>query len=345
MPMAMTLLAPWHAALAGASIPSPSQGVWYLGPLPVRGYALCILTGVFLAVWWGERRYQAAGGAKEVVTDLALVAVPVGIVGARIYHVLTSPDAYFGPEGSLANIPLIWHGGIGIWGGIAAGAAACALMLRRRGLRVAPFADALAPGVLAAQAVGRFGNWFNQELFGGPTNLPWGLEIDDAHLPAGYASGTLFHPTFLYEALWNVGGVLALLWLGRRLKAGGGATGGRIMWAYLMVYTAGRAWIEMLRVDEAQVVGGLRLNVWTSLLVFAVGLAGYVWTTRRGPDDAVPAVAAGTGHEPRELTEEGTEAETGKAAETAPEAEAQAVAGPGATARPQAGGREPSTTP
>ncbi|SPT52391.1 Prolipoprotein diacylglyceryl transferase [Actinomyces bovis] len=287
MPLSLNMPGMWLATQLGASIPSPSQGVWQIGPFPLRAYALCLLAGIFLAVGWGERRYRAAGGERDTVVDLALLSVPLGIVGARLYHVLTSPDAYFGPEGSLANIPRIWEGGIGIWGGISAGAATCAVLLWRRGLRVAPFADALAPGVLAAQAIGRFGNWFNQELFGGPTTLPWGLEIDDAHLPAGYPSGTLFHPTFLYEALWNAAGVLVLLWLARRLKARDGATGGRIMWAYMMVYTAGRAWIEMLRVDDAQLIAGLRLNVWTSLLVFLAGLLGYIWTSRRGPSDAV----------------------------------------------------------
>lgn len=295
MPTTSLLLAAWASTSLPVSLPSPSKGVWYLGPVPLRAYSLCILAGVFLAVWWGERRYQRVGGAKDTVVDTAIVAVPVGILGARAYHVVTSPEAYFGPEGSLANIPLIWHGGLGIWGGVAAGAAASAWLLRRRGLRAAPFADALAPGLLAAQAVGRFGNWFNQELFGGPTTLPWGLEIDADHLPPGYAPGTLFHPTFLYEALWNVMGVVVLLWLGRRLKARDGAVGGRLMWAYLMVYTAGRVWIEMLRVDEAQLIGGLRLNVWTSLLIFMVGLAGLVVTTRRGPSDAlvIPDTPAG----------------------------------------------------
>ncbi|WP_196716557.1 prolipoprotein diacylglyceryl transferase [Actinomyces trachealis] len=297
------------ATQIGASLPSPSQGVWHLGPIPLRAYSFCLLAGIFLAVGWGERRYQAAGGQRDMVVDLALVSVPLGIVGARIYHVLTSPDAYFGPEGSLANIPRVWEGGIGIWGGIAAGAATCAVLLRRRGLRAAPFADALAPGVLAGQAVGRFGNWFNQELFGGPTTLPWGLEIDDTHLPDGYASGTLFHPTFLYESIWNAGGVLVLLWLARRLKIRDGATGGRLMWAYMMVYTAGRVWIEMLRVDDAQLIAGLRLNVWTSLLVFLAGLAGFIWTSRRGPSDALQRAGSDIGSG----SPEGTDAVAGPA--------------------------------
>ncbi len=273
-------------ALAGqvtASVPSPSRGVWYLGPVPLRAYALCILAGVFVAVWWGGRRYRARGGDQDVVLDVAIVAVPVGIVCARLYHVVTSPEAYFGPAGNLALVPQIWRGGLGIWGGVAGGVAVSAWMLHRRGLRLAPFADAVAPALLVAQAIGRLGNWFNQELFGSPTTLPWGLQVDDAHLPAGYASGTLFHPTFLYEMLWNLAGAGVLVWLGRRLRP----TGGRLMWAYLVVYTAGRVWIEMLRVDDAQMVLGLRLNVWTSVAVFIAGVLGLVWVTRRGPSDAI----------------------------------------------------------
>ena len=270
-----------------ASIPSPARGVWYIGPFPLRAYALCILAGVFVAVWWTDRRYRALGGPRDTALDVALVAVPVGIVGARLYHVVTSPDAYLGPGGDPALIPQIWHGGLGIWGGVAFGVAAGVWMLRRRGLRLGPFFDAAVPTILIAQALGRFGNYFNQELFGGPTTLPWGLEIDRAHLPVGYAPGTLFHPTFLYEALWNAAGAALLVWLGRYLARRDGAVGGRLMWAYLMVYTSGRVWIEVLRVDEAHRVLGLRLNVWTSILVFLLGLIGYIMTSRRHLDDAV----------------------------------------------------------
>ena len=236
-----------------ASIPSPAQGVWHIGPFPLRAYALCILAGVFVAVWWTDRRYRALGGPRDTALDVALVAVPVGIIGARLYHVVTSPDAYFGPGGDPALIPQIWRGGLGIWGGVAFGVIAGIWLLRRRGLRLGPFYDAAAPTILVAQALGRFGNYFNQELFGGPTTLPWGLEIDRAHLPLGYAPGTLFHPTFLYEALWNAAGAALLVWLGCHLARRDGAVGGRLMWAYLMVYTSGRVWIEVLRVDEGQI--------------------------------------------------------------------------------------------
>ena len=281
-------------ASAPASIPSPGQSVWHLGPLPIRAYAICILAGVVLAAWWTDRRYRARGGRAELALDTAMLTVPVGIICARLYHVVTSPDAYFGPNGDLSRIPRVWEGGIGIWGGVAGGLISGALFLRHRGVRLAPFADAVAPALLAAQAIGRFGNWFNQELFGGPTTLPWGLEIDRRHLPVGYAPGTLFHPTFLYEALWSAMGVCALLWLERRLRSSG-ACGGRLLWADLMVYTAGRAWVEHLRIDEAQRVLGLRLNEWTSLVIFVVGLIGFIVVTRRGPSDAIIADGATAG--------------------------------------------------
>ena len=309
-----------------AGIPSPSSGVWYIGPIPVRAYALCILTGVFVAVWWSDRRYRARGGRPEVVLDVAIVAVPAGIVGARLYHVLSSPDDYFGPNGDLSRIPQTWLGGLGIWGGIAGGVLAGVLLLRHRGLRIAPLADAVAPALLVAQAIGRLGNWFNQELYGAPTTLPWGLQIDDAHLPAGsaYPPGTLFHPTFLYEALWNLVGAALLVWIGRRMRARSGVTGGRLLWAYLMIYTAGRVWIEMLRIDEAETVLGLRLNVWTSIVIFLVGAIGLALVSRRTLSDAIerPGRETGKGRSEDDSAEEDSSedvspAEPGTAASTA----------------------------
>ena len=294
--MSTMLPMPVTAALP-AGIPSPSSAVWYLGPIPVRAYALCILAGVFVAVWWSDRRYRARGGRPDLVLDVAIVAVPAGIVGARLYHVVSSPDDYFGPNGDLSRIPQTWQGGLGIWGGIAGGVLAGMLLLRHRGLRVAPLADAVAPTLLVAQAIGRLGNWFNQELYGAPTTLPWGLRIDDAHLPAGstYPPGTLFHPTFLYEALWNLAGAVLLVWIGRRMVARSGATGGRLLWIYLMVYTAGRVWIEMLRIDEAETVLGLRLNVWTSIVIFLVGAIGLALASRRPLSDAIDRPGRGAG--------------------------------------------------
>ena len=311
--MSTMLPMPVTAALP-AGIPSPSSAVWYLGPIPVRAYALCILAGVFVAVWWSDRRYRARGGRPDLVLDVAIVAVPAGIVGARLYHVVSSPDDYFGPNGDLSRIPQTWQGGLGIWGGIAGGVLAGMLLLRHRGLRVAPLADAVAPTLLVAQAIGRLGNWFNQELYGAPTTLPWGLRIDDAHLPAGstYPPGTLFHPTFLYEALWNLAGAVLLVWIGRRMVARSGVTGGRLMWIYLMVYTAGRVWIEMLRIDEAETVLGLRLNVWTSIVIFLVGVIGLALASRRPLSDAIDRPGRGAGKN-RSAVEEDDSAEDGSA--------------------------------
>ena len=311
--MSTMLPMPVTAALP-AGIPSPSSAVWYLGPIPVRAYALCILAGVFVAVWWSDRRYRARGGRPDLVLDVAIVAVPAGIVGARLYHVVSSPDDYFGPNGDLSRIPQTWQGGLGIWGGIAGGVLAGMLLLRHRGLRVAPLADAVAPTLLVAQAIGRLGNWFNQELYGAPTTLPWGLRIDDAHLPPGssYPPGTLFHPTFLYEALWNLAGAVLLVWIGRRMVARRGVTGGRLMWIYLMVYTAGRVWIEMLRIDEAETVLGLRLNVWTSIVIFLVGAIGLALASRRPLSDAIDRPGRGAGKN-RSGVEEDDSAEDGSA--------------------------------
>ena len=315
--MSTMLPMPVTAALP-AGIPSPSSAVWYLGPIPVRAYALCILAGVFVAVWWSDRRYRARGGRPDLVLDVAIVAVPAGIVGARLYHVVSSPDDYFGPNGDLSRIPQTWQGGLGIWGGIAGGVLAGMLLLRHRGLRVAPLADAVAPTLLVAQAIGRLGNWFNQELYGAPTTLPWGLRIDNAHLPAGstYPPGTLFHPTFLYEALWNLAGAVLLVWIGRRMVARSGVTGGRLMWIYLMVYTAGRVWIEMLRIDEAETVLGLRLNVWTSIVIFLVGVIGLALASRRPLSDAIDRPGRGAGKN-RSAVEEDDSLEGSSPAESA----------------------------
>jgi prolipoprotein diacylglyceryl transferase len=222
-----------------AYLPSPDQGVWHLGPLPIRAYAIAILLGVVAAVLIGERRYVARGGSRGTVVDVATVAVPAGIVGARLYHVITTPALYFGPDGSLWRVVAVWEGGLGIWGGIAGGALAAAVVLRRHGLRAAPFADAVAPGIAVAQAIGRFGNYFNQELFGRPTTLPWGLRID-ADNPDAVPGAIAYHPTFLYESLWNLGVAALLVWADRRWQLGGG----RVFAVYVAAYTAGRAWIE-----------------------------------------------------------------------------------------------------
>lgn len=257
--------------MISASIPSPSQGVWYIGPLPLRAYGLIIVIGMFIAVYWTAKRYAKRGGDPELMYDVALWAIPIGLIGARLYHVITSPEAYFGPNGDPARIIRIWEGGLGIWGGVALGALGAWIAVKRSGKRLGPLADSLAPALLVAQAIGRWGNWFNQELFGGPTTLPWGLQIDDAHLPDGFASGTLFHPTFLYECLWNLTMATIIVWCDRRFRF----ASGQVFALYLIAYPLGRSWIEMMRIDTAHTFFGVRLNVWTSLAILALGLVVY----------------------------------------------------------------------
>lgn len=265
-----------HAVLP-TFIPSPSEGVWHLGPFPLRAYALGIIVGALLAIWIGERRYVARGGRAGLIGDVAIWAIPFGIVGARVYHVCTDPELYFGQGRSAVRALYLWEGGLGIWGAIAGGALGAWIACRRYGVPLSGVADALAPGLLVAQAVGRIGNYFNQELFGKPTTLPWGLEIDDVHRPSGYEQFATFHPTFLYELLWNLGAALLLVLIDRRLKL----TAGRAFALYAMLYTAGRFWIEQLRIDTANHIGPFRLNVWTSIIVFAVALVFFVLAGRK----------------------------------------------------------------
>ena len=257
-------------------IPSPSQGVWHLGPLPIRAYALCILVGIVLAVLIAERRWVRRGGQPGGVADLAGWAVPFGIVGARLYHVITSPQAYFGAGGHPLDAFKIWQGGLGIWGAVAAGALGAWIACRRRGWSFLVFADSAAPGVAVAQAVGRLGNWFNQELFGRPTTLPWGLEISPQNRPPGYAQFATYHPTFLYELLWCLFVAALVVVLDRRFTL----DHGRSLALYVGVYTIGRAYFESLRIDPANLILGLRLNEWTSLVVGLGALGGFLLATR-----------------------------------------------------------------
>jgi prolipoprotein diacylglyceryl transferase len=252
-----------------ASIPSPAQGVWQLGPLPLRAYALCIILGIVAAVLITERRWVARGGPRGVTGDVATWAVPFGLVGGRLYHVLTSWDRYFGPDGDPVSALYVWEGGLGIWGAIALGAVGAWIGCRLRGVPLPIFADAAAPGIVIAQAIGRWGNWFNQELYGGPTTLPWALEIDPAHRLPGMEDVATYHPTFLYESLWALGVAALVIWADRRFRLGHG----RAFALYVAGYTLGRLWIEALRIDPAPLVLGLRLNVWTSIIVFCGALA------------------------------------------------------------------------
>jgi prolipoprotein diacylglyceryl transferase len=272
---------PWGATALPLSIPSPPDSVWEIGPFPLRAYALCIIAGILLAVWLGERRWVARGGDSGQVGDVAIWAVPFGIVGGRLYHVVTDSGNYFGEGRDPVTALYIWQGGLGIWGAVALGGVGAWIGARRSGIKLPPFADAIAPGIVLAQAVGRLGNWFNQELFGSPTTLPWALEIDLPYRPAGYEQFATFHPTFLYELLWNVGVAVLVIWADRRFRMGHG----RAFALYVATYCVGRAWIEYLRIDPVQAsdVWGLRLNVWTSLVVFTLSVAYIVISSRLRP--------------------------------------------------------------
>lgn len=261
-------------------IPSPANGVLQLGPLPIRGYAICILIGIVVAVVVGNRRWVERGGAPGLVTDVAIWAVPFGIVGARLYHVMTDFHTYFGQDGlGFVAALKIWQGGLGIWGGVAGGALGAWIACRRKGVLLPPLADAIAPGVAFAQAIGRWGNWFNQELFGSPTTLPWGLQIDPAHRPAGYEQFATFHPTFLYESLWCLGVGLFVIWADRRFNMGHG----RVFALYVATYCLGRLVFELVRIDTATLIFGVRVNVFTSVLVGLAAVIYIVVSARRAP--------------------------------------------------------------
>ncbi|MFS8102863.1 prolipoprotein diacylglyceryl transferase [Lentzea alba] len=280
-----------------ATIPSPDRGVWYLGPLPIRAYALCIIAGIIVAIWWGERRWVARGGIKGEVTDIAVWAVPFGLVGGRLYHVITDNQKYFGPGKDPLAALEIWNGGLGIWGAIALGAVGAWIGCRRKGIPLPAMADALAPGIVVAQAIGRLGNYFNQELYGGDTTLPWGLEIYRRVTPEGREDALagvaidhtpiqIVHPTFLYELLWNLGVALLIVWADKKFRLGHG----RAFAVYVAGYTAGRFWIELMRTDEATLIFGQRVNVFVSAVVF-IGAVGYFLIARsRGEREDVAAL-------------------------------------------------------
>jgi prolipoprotein diacylglyceryl transferase len=273
-----------------AYLPSPDRGVWYIGPLPIRAYALCIIAGIVVAVLWGERRWTARGGARGQVIDIAVFAVPFGLVGGRLYHVATDWQTYFGPNGNPVDALKIWQGGLGIWGAIALGGVGAWIGCRRRGIPLPAFADAVAPGIVVAQGIGRLGNWFNQELYGAPTTVPWGLEIyrrvdpvTGAPDPLGGVALDLtpveiVHPTFLYELLWDLIVAGIVVWADRRFRLGHG----RAFALYVAGYTAGRFVIEQMRTDPAtRVLGDLRINVVVAAIVF-VAAAFYVVLAKKG---------------------------------------------------------------
>ena len=267
-----------------ASIPSPPQAVWHLGWIPIRAYAMCILAGIIVAIWITQRRLNARGGKPGQALDVAVWAVPFGIGGGRIYHVITDPELYFVHGRNPWNAFAIWNGGLGIWGAVALGIVGAWIGCRRSGVVLLDYADAAAPGIVLAQAMGRWGNYFNQELFGGPTSLPWGLQIAPANRPPGYAQYATFQPTFLYESLWCVLVAVTLVLVDRRFSL----ARGQIFALYGMLYTIGRGLIELLRTDHANHILGLRLNVWTSLIVFAGSTFAYWYfgvRARRGDEN------------------------------------------------------------
>lgn len=266
-------------------IPSPdlAWSAFSLGPLTIRTYALCLLAGIAAAVWLTSRRLTARGGHDGAVLDIVMWAVPFGVVGARIYHVLTHWGDYFGAGQDPMRVLYVWEGGIAILGSLIGGAVGAWIGCRRSGIRFWSFADALAPAMLLAQAIGRLGNWFNHELFGSATTLPWGLEIPASNpaFPDDLPAGTLFHPLFLYEMLWNLLGVAVILLLERRFRLRWGTAFG----AYLVWYGAARVWLELLRIDPTSVTPlGLPANVWGAIGAIAVGATIVVVQRRRHPE-------------------------------------------------------------
>ncbi len=296
-----------------AYIPSPAQGVWHLGPIPIRAYALCIIAGIVAALLIGDRRWTARGGEPGVIYDIALWAVPFGLIGGRLYHVMTDWKTYFGPGGAGPAAALrIWEGGLGIWGAVALGAVGAWIACRRRGIPLPAFGDAVAPGIVLAQAIGRLGNYFNQELYGRETTVPWGLEIFyrrdpsgvvDVHSLDGVSTGqvaAVVHPTFLYELLWNLLVFAVLLWADRKYRLGHG----RLFALYVALYCVGRFWIELMRDDAATHIAGIRINVFTATFVF-IGAVVYMLLAPKGRED--PASLRGkpvVAHQHESLTEE-----------------------------------------
>ena len=264
-------------------IPSPSLSSFSVGPLTIHIYALCIITGIAAAIWIGRKRYANLGGNPDDVSEVAIWAVPFGIIGGRIYHVITSPSQYFGSNGNPIDALRIWEGGLGIWGAISLGAVGAYLYFRthKTSLNFRQLLDSLAPGVIVAQAIGRIGNYFNQEVFGKPTELPWGLEIDSVNRPNGFESYSTFHPTFLYELVWCLVVAVLLIKLPGFLKKIT-ARQGDVFALYVFGYTAGRVWIETLRIDEANLILGLRLNIWVSFIVLITACAYLIASKRRG---------------------------------------------------------------
>ncbi len=270
------------------SIPSPSISYFQLGPVTIHIYALCLIAGIVAAWALGLRRWRARGGTVESFEYVLIWAIPLGIVGARIYHVLTHWDDYFAP-GATQHWWAIWEGGIAIYGAIGGGALVAWLAARKANISFAALADSLAPGIALGQAIGRFGNWFNQELYGLPTDLPWGLQIDPAHRVPPFEQYETFHPTFAYESVWNLAVVAVLLWADRRFTLGRG----KVFALYLALYGFGRFFTEGIRTDPSDTMfGPLRQNQFVAMLICAAGIAvfAWLWKYRPGREETVEAV-------------------------------------------------------
>jgi phosphatidylglycerol---prolipoprotein diacylglyceryl transferase len=323
-----------HAVL---SIPSPSTNIWYIGAFPLRAYALCIIAGILVALIIATRRWRARGGTADNMELIVVVAVPFGIVGARLYHVITDYQLYFGPGRQPLDALKIWQGGLGIWGAVAVGVLGAYLVARRRKMVFPAVLDAVAPAILVAQAIGRLGNWFNQELFGRPTTVPWGLEIASQYRPAGYVQSATFHPTFLYEMLWNLAAAVLLVWLDRRFRLGHG----KVFALYVMLYCAGRFWIEALRIDAVNEIGGFRLNNYTALIGFVVALVWFIWLIRNRPGRE--EIVEGTGLS-TESVAEGSTAEMSSSDNTV-DTETDPDDAPDKEATSQASDKDPTAAP
>ncbi|WP_330253890.1 prolipoprotein diacylglyceryl transferase [Nocardia sp. NBC_00565] len=309
-----------------AYIPSPSQGVWHIGAFPLRAYALCIIIGIVVAIWWGERRWQERGGQKGAILDVAMFAVPFGLVGGRLYHVATDWQKYFGADGHPIDALKIYQGGLGIWGAVFLGGVGAWIGCRVYRIPLPALGDAIAPPILLAQAIGRIGNYFNQELYGRKTDVPWGLEIylrfdrdgklDMMNGVAEGAADKVVQPTFLYEMIWNLLIVVLLVQIDKRYRIGHG----RLFALYVAGYCLGRFFVELLRDDEATKIAGIRINSFTSALVFLAAIAYFVFATkgRETADQLQPTTA--TRPWPwqfRALRAAGAESEAASAAEAA----------------------------
>ena len=261
------------------SIPSPDVSYIELGPLRIHFYALFILSGIILALLLTESRLKARGVEAGVALDVSFWAIPFGILGGRFFHVITHPNDYFYQGADLLAPFRIWEGGLAIYGALLFGAVGAYVGSRKAGIKLTSYLDAVAPGILLAQAIGRWGNYFNNELFGLPTDLPWGLEISSSNraYPAGLPEGVLFHPTFLYESIWSLVGVALLLAADKRFNL----RWGRMIGLYLIYYSVGRIWVEAIRIDPSEIILGLRINIWSAIVGIVVGLAVMVISYRK----------------------------------------------------------------